>query len=634
VSVRIGVVAPYRELLELCEETCAEAGVEADIRLGDLAEGVSVAREMEREGADVIISRGGTALAIGRELDVPVVAIEVSPIDVMRALADARGHGRTIGVVGFRNVVYGIDDIADILGIKLIPIEIEREADAGPRIEAAVGLGVHVVVGDAVSAKTTAKLGIKSVLIKSGKEAIRSAIDEATHVAIVRKRERQRAEEIDAILHFAHEGIVGTASDGTITVLNPVASRVLGISPEEAIGKNISDVMPDVSMERLRTSERAEVAELSRIGPTAVISSRVPIKIKDEITGAVITFQDVTRIRQLEEKVRKELKDKGHVAQYHFHHILTATDSMRELVERARKYARVDSTVLIRGETGTGKELFAQSIHNESARASFPFVAINCAAVPESLLESELFGYEEGAFTGARRGGKQGLFEQAHKGTIFLDEIGEMSITLQSRLLRVLEEREVMRVGGDRIIPIDVRVIAATHVNLLEAISSGGFREDLYYRLNKLALEVPPLRHRLADIPLFCTHFLDRYGKRHGGQAKTLTPEAVGIFQSYSWPGNVRELQSIIERLVVCVESGVIDSRDVQSLMHDELCGSKIEPRAAVPPSPVTSLDDMARDAIRRALAESGGNRSVAADALGISRATLWRKLKRMDGEH
>ncbi len=633
-SVRIGVVAPYRELLELCEETCAEAGVEADIRLGDLAEGVSVAREMEREGADVIISRGGTALAIGRELDVPVVAIEVSPIDVMRALADARGHGRTIGVVGFRNVVYGIDDIADILGIKLIPIEIEREADAGPRIEAAVGLGVHVVVGDAVSAKTTAKLGIKSVLIKSGKEAIRSAIDEATHVAIVRKRERQRAEEIDAILHFAHEGIVGTASDGTITVLNPVASRVLGISPEEAIGKNISDVMPDVSMERLRTSERAEVAELSRIGPTAVISSRVPIKIKDEITGAVITFQDVTRIRQLEEKVRKELKDKGHVAQYHFHHILTATDSMRELVERARKYARVDSTVLIRGETGTGKELFAQSIHNESARASFPFVAINCAAVPESLLESELFGYEEGAFTGARRGGKQGLFEQAHKGTIFLDEIGEMSITLQSRLLRVLEEREVMRVGGDRIIPIDVRVIAATHVNLLEAISSGGFREDLYYRLNKLALEVPPLRHRLADIPLFCTHFLDRYGKRHGGQAKTLTPEAVGIFQSYSWPGNVRELQSIIERLVVCVESGVIDSRDVQSLMHDELCGSKIEPRAAVPPSPVTSLDDMARDAIRRALAESGGNRSVAADALGISRATLWRKLKRMDGEH
>jgi len=307
---------------------------------------------------------------------------------------------------------------------------------------------------------------------------------------------------------------------------------------------------------------------------------------------------------------------------------------MRELVERARKYARVDSTVLIRGETGTGKELFAQSIHNESARASFPFVAINCAAVPESLLESELFGYEEGAFTGARRGGKQGLFEQAHKGTIFLDEIGEMSITLQSRLLRVLEEREVMRVGGDRIIPIDVRVIAATHVNLLEAISSGGFREDLYYRLNKLALEVPPLRHRLADIPLFCTHFLDRYGKRHGGQAKTLTPEAVGIFQSYSWPGNVRELQSIIERLVVCVESGVIDSRDVQSLMHDELCGSKIEPRAAVPPSPVTSLDDMARDAIRRALAESGGNRSVAADALGISRATLWRKLKRMDGEH
>ena len=632
-NIKIGIVAPYRELLELCQETCAEAGVEADIRLGDLAEGVSVARDMERAGADVIISRGGTALAIGREVDLPVVAIEVSPIDVMRALADARGHGRTIGVVGFKNVVYRIDAIADILGITLIPIEIESEADAGARIEAAVERGVHVVVGDAISAKTTAKLGVRSVLIRSGKEAILSALDEATHVAVVRKRERERAEEINAILHFAHEGIIGTASDGTIRVVNPVASRVLGIEPEEAIGKNISDVMPDVSMGRLKASEKAEVAELSRIGPTAVVSSRVPIRIKGEITGAVITFQDVTRIQQLEEKVRKELKDKGHVAQYHFHHILTATDSMRELIERARKYARVDSTVLIRGETGTGKELFAQSIHNESARRGFPFVAINCAAVPESLLESELFGYEEGAFTGARRGGKQGLFEQAHRGTIFLDEIGEMSITLQSRLLRVLEEREVMRVGGGRIIPIDVRIIAATHVDLREAISLGNFREDLYYRLNKLALEVPALRHRSADIPVFCEHFLQRYSKRFGGQAKALTPEAIRILESYSWPGNVRELQSIIERLVVCVEAGVIDSRHVQSLMHDELHGSNTEPRVEMAPTPVGSLDDMEREAIRRALAESGGNRSVAADALGISRATLWRKLKRMESE-
>jgi propionate catabolism regulator PrpR len=632
-NVRLGIVAPYCELLRLCQETCAEIGEVADIRLGDLAVGVAVAREMEQAGADVIISRGGTALAVERELDVPVVPIEVSPIDVMKALAEARGYGSPIGVVGFKNVVYGIDDMADILGITLIPIEIRSESDVERQIEAAVKLGVRIIVGDAISAKTTAELGVESVLIRSGKEAIRRAIDEAKHVALVRKRERERAEEIKAILDFAHEGIIGTSSDGIIRVFNPVAARILGIRVQDAVGRSIGEVMPDVSIDRLRSSEKAEVAELSRIGQTAVVSSRVPISIKGEVTGAVITFQDVTRIQQLEEKVRKELHAKGHVAQYHFSHILTATKSMKDIIERARRYAQVDSTILIRGETGTGKELFAQSIHNESARSGFPFVAVNCAAVPETLLESELFGYEEGAFTGARRGGKQGLFEQAHRGTLLLDEIGEMSITLQSRLLRVLEEREVMRVGGGRIIPIDVRIIAATHVDLRKAVSAGRFREDLYYRLNKLALNVPPLRCRPADIRVLSGYFLDRCSKKFGRPVKSITREAMDILTSYTWPGNVRELRSIIERLIVCVESDVIDVPHVQSLMHDELHESGTESAGRASSYLPGNLDELERNAIRRALAESGGKKGEAAAALGISRATLWRKLKIMQQE-
>lgn len=632
-NVKIGVVAPYRELLDICKATCAEIGENADIRLGDLARGISVARKMEQAGTDVIVSRGGTALAIQRELDVPVVPIEVSPIDVMQALIEARERGRIIGVVGFKNIVYDIDQMADILGITLVPIEIERESDAEPRIETAVEQGVQVVVGDAISAKTTVNLGVPSILIQSGKEAVRNAITEAKHIAAVRKRELQRTEEIKAILDFAHEGIIGTNSNGTIHVFNPVAARVLGIEPENAIGANITKIMPDVSMERLRESQKAEVAELSRIGPVAVVSSRVPISIKGDVTGAVITFQDVTRIQKLEEKVRKELSAKGYVAQYSFPDIMTVSQSMKELMKRARKYAQVDSTVLIRGETGTGKELFAQSIHNESNRRSFPFVAINCAAVPETLLESELFGYEEGAFTGAKRGGKQGLFEQAHRGTIFLDEIGEMSISLQSRLLRVLEEREVMRVGGDRIIPVDVRIVAATHVNLKEAIASGRFREDLYYRLNQLSLDIPPLRARQADIPMFCKHFLEHYSKRFGRRTKDIGPEAMLVLQSYTWPGNVRELRNIIERLVTCVESDLITCHDVQSLMHDELYGPQPDSDQPISTLSSKSLDELEQDAIMRALAESGGNKKEAAEALGISRSTLWRKLKNMDQE-
>lgn len=629
-NLKLGIVAPYRELLEICERTCSEMGEPADIRLGDLAAGVAVARDMEARGTDVVISRGGTALAIERELDVPVVPIEVSPIDVMRALIEARNYGHIIGVVGFKNVVYGIDAIADILGITLVPIEVESESDAESRIEAAVRLGANVVVGDVISARTTIKLGVRSILIRSGSEAVRRAVVEAKHVASVRKRERQRAEEIKAILEFAHEGIIGTGSDGTISVFNPVASRVLGIPPEKAIGRNVVEVMPDVSMERLRASEKAEVAELSAVGRTAIVSSRVPIRIKGEVTGAVITFQDVTKIQQLEEKVRKELLAKGHVAQYQFSDIMTVSECMKELIERARKYAQVDSTVLISGETGTGKELFAQSIHNDSSRRSFPFVAINCAAVPETLLESELFGYEEGAFTGARRGGKQGLFEQAHRGTIFLDEIGEMSVMLQSRLLRVLEEREVMRVGGDRIVPVDVRVVAATHVDLTDATTAGRFREDLYYRLNKLALNVPPLRSRPADIPMFCEHFLDHCSRRFGWRPKSITCEAMDILRSYTWPGNVRELRSIVERLVISVESDVIDCRHVQSLMQDELRDSRSRSSVSSNSLAPGGLGELERNAIKRALEESGGNKQEAAEALGISRSTLWRKLKNM----
>lgn len=626
--VRIGIVAPYRELADLCREVCAGLSENAEIRLGDLAEGAAVAAEMERSGADVIISRGGTALAIQRTVDIPVVPIEVSPLDIMRALVEARELGSVIGVVGFQNVVYSVEEIAWILGLTLVPIEIKAEAEAESRVERAVREGVDVIVGDAISAKATSSLGIPSVLVRSGKEAIRRAVDQAKHIAEVRKRERERSQELAAILDFAHEGILGVGSGGEIRVINPVAERVLGMKAKEAIGRHISDVIPEVSVERLATSAKAEVGELSKVGPNIIVSTRVPIHVNGHFAGAVITFQDVTRIQHLEEKVRKELHSKGYVAKYGFADIGTRSPRMRDLLERSRKYAAVDSTVLITGETGTGKEMLAQSIHNESRRRDFPFVAINCAAMPSSLLESELFGYEEGAFTGARRGGKQGLFEQAHKGSIFLDEIGEMPVQLQARLLRVLEEREVMRVGGDRVIPVDVRVIAATNVELRNAIAEGRFREDLYYRLDKLALHIPPLRARTRDISMLAEEFLTHSSKALGTPCKRLAPDALKLLESHSWPGNVRELKNVIERIVIGVDSRVVDAQAVldlidvgEAIVHP----TQIEEGKTRSPS---RLADLEREAIRDALVATGGNRGAAARMLGISRATLWRRLR------
>lgn len=632
--VQVGIVAPYEELGRLCEEVCLELSEKAEVRVGNLTAGVELAREMERSGTDVVISRGGTALAIERAVEIPVVPIEVSALDIMRALVEARKLGRTIGVIGFRNVIYGIEEIAELLEVELVPIEIQSEVDVQPRLESAMKEGIDVVVGDATSIDATYALGLPNILIRSGRKAINQAIVEAKHVAEVRARERQRAKELSAILDFAHEGIVGVGSDGRIRVFNPVSERVLGVDEKDAIGLLADDVIPGVSMERLAKSGQVEVGEISKIGKTTIVSTRVPITVNDEVTGAVITFQDVTRIQQLEEKVRKELRSKGYIAKYTFDDIKTVDKMMKNVVERARRYARVDSTILIIGETGTGKELFAQSVHNESDRKDFPFVAINCAAVPETLLESELFGYEEGAFTGARKGGKKGVFEQAHKGTIFLDEIGEMPVQLQSRLLRVIEEREIMRVGGEGVIPVDVRIVAATNVNLREAIEKSLFREDLYYRLSTLMILIPPLRERVDDIGMFAEEFLVRYSQELKQPPKRFEPEAVRILKAHSWPGNVRELDNVIQRVVVSVTSDEIGAEDLALVLHQHGAHWQQTSLGDSEGLPFDgTLENLEREAIKRALEVTGGNRTRAAEMLGISRATLWRRLNSMDSD-
>ncbi|OPZ64442.1 MAG: Limonene hydroxylase [Firmicutes bacterium ADurb.Bin506] len=638
-EARIGIVAPYPDLAQLCDEVCHELGETAEIRVAELVAGVEVAREMERSGVDVIISRGGGALAIERAVEVPVVAIEVSPLDLMRAVAEARKLGRVIGAIGFRNVVYGIDEVSQILDVKVVPIIMESVLEAESKILAAVRDGVEVLVGDVGATKATSALGIRSVLIRSGKDAVGRAIVAAKQVAAVRQREKERASELRAILDFAFDGIVGVGPDGRVRHFNPVSERILGVTAKAAIGRNISDIIPGTSVSSLLKSRAPEVGEVSRIGQATIVSTRVPIIVDGNATGAVITFQDVTKIQQLEEKVRKQLRAKGHVARYTFDDIISVSKPMRDLVDRARKYSRVDSTVLITGETGTGKELFAQSIHNESRRRSFPFVAINCAALPEALLESELFGYEEGAFTGARRGGKRGLIEQAHRGTIFLDEIGHMPLQLQSRLLRVLEEREVMRVGSDGVIPVDVRVISATNADLNAAITRGQFREDLYYRLNTLVLDIPPLRARSEDIAALCEHLFSYYCDRLGVPLKHLSQDALQVLQAYPWHGNVRELKNVIERIVITAEPDIVGAAEASALLHYATPPRNDLPTARAHGNAIAEatyddgapLSDIEKQAIERALKAANGNRTRAARMLGISRTTLWRKLRQSD---
>ncbi len=627
-SLRLGFVAPYPDLSDLAREVSEELREDVDIRLGDLSAGVEMARKMQSQGVDVIISRGGTALAIEQAVDVPVVSVQVTGFDILRAIHAAKEFGDTIGVIGFKNVIYGTESVQDMLGVSLRLIYLEREAEAEARIRGAVQGGLRVIVGDAISTRMTEKHGAKGVLIQSGKEAIVKAIEEAKHVATVRKRERQKAEELKAILDFAYEGIVGIDQDGVIRVFNPIAERLLGVGATKAVGRRITEVLPNTGLDMVRESGRSELGTVQRVGNTLIVSNRVPITIGNEVVGAVFTFQDVTRIQQLEKEVRRELYLKGHVAKHTFGEFITVDDAMHEVIARARRFASTESTVLISGETGTGKELFAQSIHNASRRRNGPFVAVNCAALPESLLESELFGYEEGAFTGSRKGGKPGLFELAHGGTVFLDEIGDMSLSIQARLLRVLEQREVMRLGGDRILPVDIRVVAATHKDLRKAVQGGTFRADLYYRLNILKLAIPPLRQRPADIRELARHFVASFCDSLGMRQKKLTPQAVEVLVDYSWPGNVRELRNTCERLAVGVRGDEVGREDVVKLMErdeDTDRFGRAEDSITIPLG--GSLQEIEDEILRQVLTKAGGDRTKASRLLGISRSTLWRRL-------
>lgn len=339
-----------------------------------------------------------------------------------------------------------------------------------------------------------------------------------------------------------------------------------------------------------------------------------------------IGFNNVLAVKQ---KKLLAASERQTYTRYTFAQIIGESPAIRLCIRQARQVAASHSTLLIYGETGTGKELFAQSIHNASPRCGGPFIAINCGAIPAGLIESHLFGYEAGAFTGARKEGQQGLFEQAHGGTLFLDEISEMELELQSRLLRVLQEREVVRLGGKRRIPVDVRVIASTNKDLWQMVALGKFRQDLFYRLNVVDLRIPPLRERIEDISLLARYFIEQFRSHFGTFVRDISPEAIRCLQNYSWPGNVRELQNCIERTMNLTTNEIIQVDDLPALIRKSSGGAGQQSAgAAVPLENATRRAE--REMILQALEESGNNRRAAAGRLGISTVTLWRKMKRL----
>ncbi|HML38175.1 MAG TPA: sigma 54-interacting transcriptional regulator, partial [Bacillota bacterium] len=347
---------------------------------------------------------------------------------------------------------------------------------------------------------------------------------------------------IGILLSVIDGAVISVTQSGRVRACNERIESFFGISTSEAMGRNGIALFPQIPFQKVLDESRPITEALININDETMIVTVKPVINSGKYYGAIAVIKKFNDEERRQHKLRTLMIGKGYRAKYKFDDIVGSSPALEQCRDIARRMAVSNSSILITGETGTGKEMFAQAIHHASTRKNYQFVAVNCGAIPENLLESELFGYEEGAFTGARKGGRAGLFELAHRGTLFLDEISEMPLLLQKRLLRVLQEREVVRLGGDSVIHVDVRIIAATNMDLRAMIKRGEFREDLYYRLSVLPLMVPPLRERGGDIRLLAELF-----KRELGAAFVLTEEAWSELERYRWPGNVRELRNYIE---------------------------------------------------------------------------------------
>jgi len=470
----------------------------------------------------------------------------------------------------------------------------------------------------------------------NGAVAVLQDISELENISNELKYTRELKEEVDAIIRSSFDGIYVTDGNGQTLMINEAYSRITGINAQDVVGRNMRELVESGVYDRsvtLLVMERRETVTLTQeikiTGKTVLVTGNPIFDQKGDLFRVVTNVRDITELNLLKQEVKeaqrlslqyqeqlRKMKIQG-CEKY-----VVNSDKSRDLLDLVLRLGQVDSTVLIQGESGVGKEGIAEILHNNSLRRKMPFIRINCGAIPDNLLESELFGYEPGAFTGAQKGGKMGLFEVAHGGTLFLDEIGELPMFLQVKLLRAVQEREVTRVGATHPIKIDVRIITATNRDLWDMVQNNQFRKDLYYRLNVVPVTVSPLRERMEEMPALISHFMDIFNKKYG-LTKSLHQRALKQLLEYEWPGNVRELENVIERAIVTTQEQEITEID-RSLTSTQPCLGSIQPNLGLK----EAVEDLEKNLILESIERFGSTRKTAA-ALGVSQPTIVRKAAR-----
>lgn len=573
--------------------------------------------------AEIVVARGMTYDWLKARLpEKHMVKIELNSFDILDALVRAKEvfSPKRIALCIKNQEINSLSNLEKLCDAAIDLYGVYDEDGAEEAINEAMTKGTDVFVGAGTVCGLCDNKELSRVHIKTQDKAIERALYEAINTARTINKERTKANMINMILNSSEDAIIAVDDDGKILAINNQAYRTYQISTlEDVKNKPVEKVCRNLKWKKDDNSNESREELLKMNGNTYYVQYQ-PIVVDKIGSGTIIITKSADLILETETKIRRSLSEKGLTAKYSFENIIGTSDIMEENKKMAKRYSQVDSNVLIIGETGTGKELFAHSIHKTSKRSKQPFVALNCAALNENLLESELFGYEPGAFSGASKNGKIGLFELAHKGTIFLDEIGEIPTNLQAKLLRVLQEKEIRRIGSDRVQPIDVRVISATNINIEEQVKSGKFRSDLYYRLNLLDIVIAPLRERKEDIQAMVDYYLTQFACEIGKPSPKLTLRAARILENYDWPGNVRELRNICERLIVLNDSGEITEKDIKQL---KVFKEMLEPKIEIKHEVYIEEDD-----IYKKLKPKKKKKDIA-DELGVSRTTLWRMAKK-----
>lgn len=583
------------------------------------------AEELVRKGTKVIVSMGVSMRVLRNRIRIPVLDLTFSEYEILSAVKAAlKGSSRVVHL-GSQEMYHFIQKSLTSLNLPIDTIVHrdfnELNNDYEGQVIRVLQEGFDCVIGGSRTVKIAHDFGIKGIAFNIDEILVENTLLNATFIRDFQSEQEEKAQFMEATLRCSTEGLIMVDSQHIIVSINVAGAEIFDEPSDKLIGRDIDELLQEKNfVDVFKVHPKLQEIDNKE---KMVVLHRESVSVDGKIMGEVISIRRAADVEKLEHRIQKNLSYNGYQAKYTFNDIMGNSQPLEEAKHAARRYAKYDSTVLIIGETGTGKELFAQSIHNESPRKNGPFVAVNCAAFPENLIESELFGYEKGSFTGAAKEGKTGFFEKASGGTIFLDEISELPINLQPKLLRVIQEREIIRVGGNKVIPVDVRIISSSNKNLLHQVSDGLFKEDLYYRLSVLELKIPPLRMRKEDIKLLVFSFIQQNNRRLNTHYTGIEPGALTLLESFSWKGNVRELSNVMERVMVLSNDSIITEANVRLVMN--ISNTVEVPKAISAP---TSLKAFEKALIEETLKRCNGSRIEAAKILGISQSTIWRKLK------